>query len=61
MLLIEKQKVSEWAIAQSIMLMKKVDYYSTVQIAQMMLIKKQKVSEWALLCYAASIKKDDVY
>ena len=27
----------------------------------MLLIKKQKVSEWALLCYAASIRKADVY
>ena len=32
---------------------KKVHYYSTEQIAQMLLIKKQKVSEWALLCYTA--------
>jgi hypothetical protein len=42
MKLIEKQKVSEWAIAPSIMPMKKVHYYSTVQIAQLMMIEKQK-------------------
>ena len=41
MLLIENQKVSEWAIASSIMPIKKADVCSTVQIAQMKLIEKQ--------------------